>query len=53
MVEGNTTGSGPSDTRGIQGSSDRVQDVTEEDKEAARLYDERIEDEYAKREGGA
>ncbi|KAH7389448.1 hypothetical protein DE146DRAFT_758756 [Phaeosphaeria sp. MPI-PUGE-AT-0046c] len=39
------------------GSADqaRIQDVTEEEqqKEKDRLYEERMEDEYAKREGGA
>lgn len=43
------SGFGNSDRR-LEGS--RVEDVTDE-REAARRYEERIEDEYAKREGGA
>ncbi|KAI1208008.1 uncharacterized protein F4807DRAFT_432811 [Annulohypoxylon truncatum] len=31
----------------------RIEDVTDEQRENDRLYEERIEDEYAKREGGA
>lgn len=46
MVEGNSVGSG---THRIEGG--RVEDIS--DQEAARRYEERIEDEYAKREGGA
>jgi hypothetical protein len=41
---------------GTSGSSQgRIQDVTDEEqqKENDRLYEERMEDEYAKREGGA
>ncbi|KAI1143247.1 hypothetical protein F5Y05DRAFT_147477 [Hypoxylon sp. FL0543] len=34
-------------------SSRRIEDVTDEQAENDRLYEERIEDEYAKREGGA
>ena len=49
MVEGHGNGGGD---RRLEGS--RVEDVTDErEREAARLYQERIEDEYAKREGGA
>jgi len=32
---------------------DQEQDKKEKEKEAERLYEERIEEEYAKREGGA
>lgn len=32
---------------------DQEQDEKEKEKEAERLYEERIEEEYAKREGGA
>ncbi|KAI1764507.1 hypothetical protein GGR53DRAFT_466218 [Hypoxylon sp. FL1150] len=35
------------------GASRRIEDVTDEQRENDRLYEERIEDEYAKREGGA
>lgn len=35
-------------------NQNRIQDVTdEEQKEKDKLYEERMEDEYAKREGGA
>lgn len=35
-------------------NQNRIQDVTdEEQKERDKLYEERMEDEYAKREGGA
>ncbi|KAI1779546.1 hypothetical protein F4818DRAFT_399667 [Hypoxylon cercidicola] len=34
-------------------SSRRIEDVTDEQRENDKLYEERIEDEYAKREGGA
>lgn len=44
IAEGSTSGS----------NQGRIQDVTEEEqKENDRLYEERIEEEYAKREGGA
>ena len=46
LVEGNTVGGG---ANRIEGG--RVEDISEA--EAARRYEERIEDEYAKREGGA
>ena len=40
--------------RGRGGDSGRIEDVTdEEQKDNDRLYEERMEDEYAKREGGA
>lgn len=45
--------------QGIEGNGSgsdraRIEDVTdEEQKENDRLYEERMEDEYAKREGGA
>ena len=35
------------------GSERSIQDVSENRSEADKLYEERIEDEYAKREGGA
>ncbi|ETI27511.1 hypothetical protein G647_09702 [Cladophialophora carrionii CBS 160.54] len=35
------------------GGARRIQDVTDEQAERDREYEERIEDEYAKREGGA
>lgn len=35
------------------GSTRRIEDVTDQQRENDRLYEERIEDEYAKREGGA
>jgi hypothetical protein len=35
------------------GGAGRIQDVTDEQKERDREYEERMEDEYAKREGGA
>ena len=40
---------------GSGGSNRRIEDVSasEDQKERDRLYEERIEDEYAKREGGA
>ena len=31
----------------------RIEDVTEADEQASKQYEERMEDEYAKREGGA
>ncbi|KAI2640337.1 hypothetical protein GGS26DRAFT_537681 [Hypomontagnella submonticulosa] len=34
-------------------SNRRIEDVSDEQREKDRLYEERIEDEYAKREGGA
>ncbi|KAI1415838.1 hypothetical protein F5Y13DRAFT_186693 [Hypoxylon sp. FL1857] len=34
-------------------SSRRIEDVSDEQRENDKLYEERIEDEYAKREGGA
>ncbi|KAI0148040.1 hypothetical protein F4776DRAFT_605721 [Hypoxylon sp. NC0597] len=34
-------------------SNRRIEDVSDEQRENDRLYEERIEDEYAKREGGA
>ncbi|KAI1399405.1 hypothetical protein F4819DRAFT_465271 [Hypoxylon fuscum] len=34
-------------------SSRRIEDVTDEQRENDKLYEKRIEDEYAKREGGA
>ena len=44
----NSTGSA------IQGGErGRITDVTDEEQEAARQYEERMKDEYAKREGGA
>jgi hypothetical protein len=44
IAEGSTSGS----------NQGRITDVTDEQqKENDRLYEERIEDEYAKREGGA
>ncbi|KAI9658169.1 MAG: hypothetical protein M1831_004016 [Alyxoria varia] len=49
VLESSTASGGD---RRIEGA--RVEDVTDEkDNEAARRYQERIEDEYAKREGGA
>lgn len=44
IVGGNTLG-------GAQ--TGRIEDVSDQDRENARMYQERIEDEYAKREGGA
>ena len=39
---------------GGQGSDQRrIEDVTEVEDQASKQYEERIEDEYAKREGGA
>ncbi|KAF1960036.1 hypothetical protein CC80DRAFT_489276 [Byssothecium circinans] len=35
------------------GSRGRIEDVTDEQSEKDRQYEERMEDEYAKREGGA
>jgi len=35
------------------GSNRRIEDVSDEQKERDRQYEENIEDEYAKREGGA
>ena len=35
------------------GSNRRIEDVSDEQKERDREYEERIEEEYAKREGGA
>lgn len=35
------------------GSAGRIEDVSDQQRENDRLYEERIEDEYAKREGGA
>ena len=35
------------------GANRRVEDVSDEQKEKDRQYEERIEEEYAKREGGA
>jgi hypothetical protein len=54
--DGRRVDSGGSGDRRLEG--ERVQDVTEEDgddeqKEKDRLYVERMEEEYAKREGGA
>jgi hypothetical protein len=47
--------SGKKIAEGTSGSSQgRIEDVTDEQqKENDRLYEERMEDEYAKREGGA
>ncbi|KAJ9606948.1 hypothetical protein H2200_008959 [Cladophialophora chaetospira] len=36
-----------------QNSAGRIEDVSDEQKERDREYEERMEDEYAKREGGA
>ena len=44
-----SSGSGAIEASGSERG--RIQDVTEE--EAAKQYEERMEDEYAKREGGA
>ncbi|KAL8243639.1 hypothetical protein R6Q59_009897 [Mikania micrantha] len=38
---------------GAVGAAARIEDVSERDAEAERRYEEAIEDEYAKREGGA
>ena len=46
QVEGSSTGGGANRIEGP-----RIEDIS--DQEAARRYEERIEDEYAKREGGA
>ncbi len=35
------------------GSSQRIEDVSDQQRENDKLYEERIKDEYAKREGGA
>ena len=35
------------------GANRRIEDVTDEQKEKDREYEERIEEEYSKREGGA
>ena len=49
VLESSTASGGD---RRIEGA--RVEDVTDQkDDEATRRYEERIEDEYAKREGGA
>lgn len=49
LVEGQSSGGAD---RRIEGS--RVEDVTDEqEREVGRKYEERMEDEYAKREGGA
>ncbi|KAL7629540.1 hypothetical protein AAE478_001061 [Parahypoxylon ruwenzoriense] len=46
-----------SEGRGLSGggadSGRRIEDVSDEQRENDKLYEERIEDEYAKREGGA
>jgi len=38
---------------GAAGSQGRIEDVTDAQAEKDRQYEERMEDEYAKREGGA
>lgn len=40
---------------GVNGASRAIEDVTDKDEQAAadKRYEENIEDEYAKREGGA
>ncbi|KAF2233232.1 hypothetical protein EV356DRAFT_577683 [Viridothelium virens] len=38
---------------GAGGAQGRIEDVTEEEKDAGKRYEEAMEDEYAKREGGA
>lgn len=43
---------GGNDGTGL-GMGRRIEDVTDEQKERDRVYEERMEDEYAKREGGA
>lgn len=41
------------ENNGDASSSRRIEDVSDQQRENDRLYEERIEDEYAKREGGA
>jgi hypothetical protein len=47
--QGRETISGAGETAGNR----RIEDVTDEQKEKDQEYEERIEEEYAKREGGA
>lgn len=50
--EGRQLIAGGNDGTGV-GMGRRVEDVSDEQKERDRIYEERMEDEYAKREGGA
>jgi len=43
----------PSSTSAVQTSNNTTKTKTEAEEAADRLYEERIEEEYAKREGGA
>ncbi|KAL9084965.1 MAG: hypothetical protein Q9165_007831 [Trypethelium subeluteriae] len=45
-------GGGPG-ARGTGGAQGRIEEVTEEEKDAGKRYEETMEEEYAKREGGA
>ena len=38
---------------GLSSGQHRIEDVSDKEDQAAREYEERMEDEYAKREGGA
>lgn len=51
MDDGRTLGNGG--TRGYGNAGRRIEDVSDDQKERDRMYEERMEDEYAKREGGA
>jgi len=52
LGQGQLSGSG--DANGIVNGGRRIEDVTDTDEgEKDRLYREKMEDEYAKREGGA
>lgn len=49
-----TTNTGPGrQVEGLGNDQKRIEDVTEADDQAAKQYEERMEDEYAKRAGGA
>lgn len=50
--EGRQLISGGNDGTGV-GMGRRIEDVSDDQKERDRVYEERMEDEYAKREGGA
>ena len=50
--EGRQLISGGNDGSGV-GMGRRIEDVSDEQKERDRVYEERMEEEYAKREGGA
>lgn len=48
-----TPAGGRLESSGGAGAQGRIEDVTDEQAEKDREYEERMEDEYAKREGGA